>query len=198
MWEESSFWILSSTISFRILIHQLVPFHSIISLKLFNGSLSRLEAQMYSSMSYLKNKYKPLLTISFPLAMCMLKLLPSCPTLQPCGLQPSRLLCPWDSPAKNTGVGCHAFLHGIFLTQGSNPGSWILSLTSPVLASGFFTTRTTWGAFSPFLQTQFSRKNDLFSHSFLEPQSLFQVPTLLLTMIYYQIKMAPFIFLSKF
>ena len=27
-----------------------------------------------------------------------------------------------DSPGKNTGVGCHAFLQGIFPTQGSNPG----------------------------------------------------------------------------
>jgi hypothetical protein len=31
------------------------------------------------------------------------------------------LSCPWDSPGKNTGVGCHFFLQGIFLTQGSNP-----------------------------------------------------------------------------
>ena len=31
-----------------------------------------------------------------------------------------RLLCPWDSPGKNTGVGCHALLQGIFLTQGLN------------------------------------------------------------------------------
>ena len=31
-----------------------------------------------------------------------------------------RLLCPRDSPGKNTGVGCHALLQGIFLTQGSN------------------------------------------------------------------------------
>ena len=30
-------------------------------------------------------------------------------------------LCPWDSPGKNTGVGCHFLLQGIFLTQGSNP-----------------------------------------------------------------------------
>ena len=37
------------------------------------------------------------------------------------GLYPARLLCPWDSPGKNTGVGCHALLQGIFLTQGSNP-----------------------------------------------------------------------------
>ena len=36
-------------------------------------------------------------------------------------LQPSRLPCPWDSPSKNTGVGCHALLQGVFLTQGSNP-----------------------------------------------------------------------------
>ena len=31
-------------------------------------------------------------------------------------------LRPWDSPGKNTGVGCHFLLQGIFLTQGSNPG----------------------------------------------------------------------------
>ena len=36
------------------------------------------------------------------------------------GLQPARLPCPWDSPGKNTRVGCHALLQGIFLTQGSN------------------------------------------------------------------------------
>ena len=34
---------------------------------------------------------------------------------------PPGYLCPWDSPGKNTGVGCHALLQGIFLTQGSNP-----------------------------------------------------------------------------
>ena len=38
------------------------------------------------------------------------------------GLYPGSLLCPRDSPGKNTGVGCHALLQGIFPTQGSNPG----------------------------------------------------------------------------
>ena len=38
------------------------------------------------------------------------------------GLQATRFLCPWNSPCKNPGVGCHSFLQGIFLTQGSNPG----------------------------------------------------------------------------
>ena len=37
------------------------------------------------------------------------------------GLWPARFLCPWDSPGKNIGVGFHALLQGIFLTQGSNP-----------------------------------------------------------------------------
>ena len=29
---------------------------------------------------------------------------------RPCGLQPTRLLCPWDLPGKSTGVGCHCLL----------------------------------------------------------------------------------------
>ena len=46
------------------------------------------------------------------------ELLQSCPTLlQRYGLYPTRLLCPWDSPGKNTGVGFYAFLQGIFQTQ---------------------------------------------------------------------------------
>ena len=31
-------------------------------------------------------------------------------SVRPHGLQPTRLLCPWDSPGKNTGVGCHFLL----------------------------------------------------------------------------------------
>ena len=53
----------------------------------------------------------------------------------PYGLLPSRLLCPWASPGKNTGVGCCTLLQGIFLTQGSN-----LSLLCPALKGRFFTT----------------------------------------------------------
>ena len=37
------------------------------------------------------------------------------------GLEPTRLLCPWNSPGKNTGVGCHSLLQGIFLTQQLSP-----------------------------------------------------------------------------
>ena len=47
-------------------------------------------------------------------------------------------LCPWDSPGKNTGVGCHALLRGNL----PNPGIKPESLESPALAGGFFTTES--------------------------------------------------------
>ena len=47
-----------------------------------------------------------------------------------------------DSSGKNTGVGCYALLHGIFLTQGPNSRL----LLSPALAGRFFTTSATWEA----------------------------------------------------
>ena len=56
--------------------------------------------------------------------LCVLCLVTqSCPTLcnpMDCGLPGSSVH--GDSPGKNTGWGCHAFLQGIFPTQGSNPG----------------------------------------------------------------------------
>ena len=41
-------------------------------------------------------------------------------SLQPHGLDPARLLCPWEFSGKNTGVGCHFFLQGIFPDLGLN------------------------------------------------------------------------------
>ena len=41
--------------------------------------------------------------------------------LQTHGLWSVRLLCPWSSPGKNTGVSCHSLLQGIFSMRGSNP-----------------------------------------------------------------------------
>ena len=53
-----------------------------------------------------------------PVGACSCSLMSD--SLQPCGLPPARLLCPWPSAGKNTGVGCHFLLWGIFPTQGSN------------------------------------------------------------------------------
>ena len=67
-------------------------------------------------------------------------------SLWPHGLQSASLLCPWNSPGKNTRVGCHALLQGTFPTQGSN--SHLLFLA---LAGRFFITSATWK--SPSLPT---------------------------------------------
>ena len=63
--------------------------------------------------------------------------------LQPYRLQPTRLRCPWDSPGKNTGAGCHAHFQGIFPTQEWNPHflhllhcMWALSCWAPGMPQG--------------------------------------------------------------
>ena len=56
-----------------------------------------------------------------------------CPTLRSHELQPTRFLCPWNFLGKNTRMGCHFFLQGIFLSQEIEPGFAALqadSLTS--------------------------------------------------------------------
>ena len=41
-------------------------------------------------------------------------------SLQPHGQYPTRLICLWDFPSKNTGMGCHFLLQGMFHTHGLN------------------------------------------------------------------------------
>ena len=61
-------------------------------------------------------------TREFPLLCCCL-VTRLCPTLcDPTDCSPPGSSVHVDSPGKNTGVGCHALLQGIFPTQGSNPG----------------------------------------------------------------------------
>ena len=53
-------------------------------------------------------------------------------------MQAPRLVCPWDFPGKNTGVGCQPFPSpGDFPDPGIEP-------RSPALAGGFFTTELLW------------------------------------------------------
>ena len=66
-----------------------------------------------------KKRIKPILLLPFKMLVCTKSLQPRL-TLRLYGLKPTRLLCPWDSPGKNTRVGCHALLQRIFPTQGPN------------------------------------------------------------------------------
>ena len=63
------------------------------------------------------------------------------PDSSPPYVEPTRLHCPWDSPGKNTRMGCHALLEDLL-----DPESEPMSLMSPELAGGFFTTSATWEA----------------------------------------------------
>ena len=95
---------------------------------------------MLSKADYLYPKLEESESVSCLLCCAVLCLVAqSCPALcDSMDCSPPRLLCPWDFPGKNTGVCCHFFLQGIF------PGLESLSLRSPALAGGFFSTTTIW------------------------------------------------------
>ena len=79
-----------------------------------------------------RKEIQPVIYLGAPmLSACESEVAQLCPTL--CDPMDTRLLCPWDFPGKNTAVGSHFLLQGIFPTHGIKP-------TSPALAGGFFTT----------------------------------------------------------
>ena len=53
-------------------------------------------------------------------------------SVRPHGLQPTRLLCPWDSPGKNTGVGCHFLLQCMKVKSESEVTQSCLTLRDPM------------------------------------------------------------------
>ena len=71
----------------------------------------------------------PLLALEFFPAAAAAKSLQSCPALRPHRRQPTRLCHPWDSPGKNTGVGCHFLLQCMKVKRAPSPG--ILSYKKP-------------------------------------------------------------------
>ena len=53
-------------------------------------------------------------------------------SVQPHRRQPTRLPCPWDSPGKNTGVGCHFLLQCMKMKSGSEVARSCLTLSDPM------------------------------------------------------------------
>ena len=70
---------------------------------------------------------------------CMLSHSVASDSLRPHGLKLTRLLCPRDSPSRNTEVGCHVFFQGIFPTHGQNYISWCSPWPRPPGASQWWT-----------------------------------------------------------
>ena len=75
-------------------------------------------------------------------------------SVRPHGLQPTRLLCPWDSPGKNNGVGCHFLLQCMKVKSQSEVTQSCPTLSDPIDYSlpgssvhGIFQARVLeWGA----------------------------------------------------
>ena len=91
----------------------------------------------------------------FTTAAAAAKSLQSCPTLcNPIRRQPTRLCCPWDSPGKNTGVGCHFLLQCMRGKSESEVTQSCLTLADPMdcnlpgsYVHGIFQARVLeWGA----------------------------------------------------
>ena len=82
------------------------------------------------------------------------KSLQSCPSLRPHRQQLTRLPHPWDSPGKNTGVGCHFLLQCMKVKNESEVTQSCLTLSNPIDCSlpgssvhGIFQARVLeWGA----------------------------------------------------
>ena len=121
-----SLWLLAHPLGLPILIH---PFF--VAATLLTPSLTFKETgshMLLNQLSHLPEVKLPgeisptdFLSLIKPLYLsASAKLLQSCPTLRSYGPQTARLLCPWDSPGKNTAEGCHFLFQGIFPTQGLN------------------------------------------------------------------------------
>ena len=82
------------------------------------------------------------------------KSLQLCPTLRSHRWQPTRLPSPWDSPGKNTGVGCHSLLQCMKVQSESEVAQLCPTLSDPMDGSppgssihGIFQARVLeWGA----------------------------------------------------
>ena len=72
------------------------------------------------------------LEIWLPQAAAAAKLLQSFATLRPHRRQPTRLCCPWDSPGKNTGMGCHFLLQCMKVKSESEVTQSCLTLCDPI------------------------------------------------------------------
>ena len=88
-------------------------------------------------------------------------------SVRPHRQQPTRLPCPWDSPGKNTGVGCHFLLQCMKVKSESEISQSCPTLRDPMDCSlsgssvhGIFQARVLeWGAMNPYQKVNKNRNN---------------------------------------
>ena len=86
------------------------------------------------SMGFARQEYWSGLPLSSPKKVCyaMLSLSVVSDSVQPHRRQPTRLCCPWDSPGKHTGVGCHFLLQCIKVKSESEVAQSCPTLSDPM------------------------------------------------------------------
>ena len=97
-------------------------------------------------------------------------------SVQPHRQQPTRLPCPWDSPGKNTGVGCHFLLQCMKVKSKSEVAQSCLTLSDPMDCSlpgssvhGIFQARVLeWGAIA--FSTRVFYSTTIHKHQFFGSQ----------------------------
>ena len=114
-------------------------------------------------------------------------------SLQPHGLSPTRLICPWNSPGQNTGVGSLSLLQGIFPTQGSQRQVHILNMyaiylflyvrnwrrkwqPTPVFLPGESHGRISLGGCSPWGHTESDTTEETWHHRLLQDHAEHLIP----------------------
>ena len=115
--QQLIFWDCSSQHHLSVNMAYTVMKHSPVSQRCSTGT--RQWGQATQSLEFQLDQDKSKFTICMPLIQNLLSV--SCSVMSD-SLWPRGLLCQWNSPGKNTGVGNHSLLQGIFLTQGSNLG----------------------------------------------------------------------------
>ena len=100
-------------------------------------------------------------------------------SLRPHRLQPTRLPCPWDSPGKNTGAGCHFLLECMKVKSESEVAQSCSTLSDPMDCSlpgssvhGIFQARVLeWGAIAFSQQTKLWDSNSVKSPNLRHSQA---------------------------
>ena len=77
--------------------------------KLGIGQKVRIRIEYFSNSSHWEKAFLDLTAMKHTVVFSRYFYLHTAKSLQSCLCQPTRLPCPWDSPGKNTGVGCHSF-----------------------------------------------------------------------------------------
>ena len=95
--------------------------------------LSPFQVRFYFKEYKWKKKKEHCVAYSYICPYCLCSVMSD--SLKPCRLQPTRLLCLWDSPGKKSGVGRHFLLQGFLPIQGSNPH--LLHQIVSCIAEGF-------------------------------------------------------------